>query len=264
MTRSRLLTLQAGVFLLFFAAWETFPRLGLVDAQFIPPLSAVLGTLGELSGSGELLTHTAVSLQRALLGFLAAALVAVPLGLFLGGWFPRTCAALEPLMELFAQANPVVLFHVIIFFLGIGEPPKIFIIAWLCLWPITFSLITGIRTVDPTLLKAAGSFGLGRFRLFVRVVVPAAAPSLFTGLRLAAGYAFVMLIAAEMMGASSGLGWLVLQSQESYHVARIFAGATVITFLAVVADALLKFIERKVVVWGDDGMSDYVKLHKSA
>jgi len=96
------------------------------------------------------------------------------------------------------------------------------------------------------LLKAARSFGIGRIRLFVSVILPSAAPAIFAGLRLAAGYAFIMLVAAEMMGASSGLGWLVLSAQESYHVPHIFAGATVITCLALGLDGVLKWIETQV------------------
>jgi len=136
----------------------------------------------------------------------------------------------------------VVLFHIIILFLGIGEAAKTFIIGWLCLWPVVFSAMNGVRDADPLLLKAARSLGVGRLRLFVSVVIPSAAPSIIAGLRLSAGYAFIMLIAAEMMGASSGLGWLVIQAQESYHVARIFAGAAVITGLALAVDGILKLI----------------------
>jgi NitT/TauT family transport system permease protein len=203
-----------------------------------------------------------VSLVRALSGLLAALLVGLPLGLLLGGWFPRIQTATEPLMELFAQANPVILAHIIIFFLGIGQSAKIFIIAWLCIWPITFSTISGIRNVDPTLIKSARSLGLGRFRLFVSVVLPSAAASIFTGLRLAAGYAYIMLIASEMMGASSGLGFLVVQSQESYNVTRIFAGASVITLLAVVTDQLLKLAERRLAFREDGDAEDYVRMRQ--
>jgi len=245
------------------AAWELLPRVGAVNPLFIPPFSGVLSALADLNESGELARHTLVSLERALAGLSAAVVLGLPLGLILGGWFPRIQQAAEPLMELFAQANPVILAHIIIFFLGIGQSAKIFIIAWLCIWPITFSTITGLKTVDPGLIKAARSLGLGRGELFLRVVLPASAPSIFTGLRLAAGYAFIMLIAAEMMGASSGLGFLVIQSQESYNVTRIFAGASIITFFAVATDLLIKGVERRVVVWNDTASQDFLKLPRA-
>lgn len=253
---------KLGAGIVFLLLWELLPRTGLLNPLFIPPLSEVLITMGDQFVNGALASHTLISLQRVFSGLLVAVLVGLPLGLVLGGWFSRLQQGLEPLMELLAQANPVILAHIIIFFIGIGEPAKVFIIAWLCIWPITFSTITGIRTVDRSLLKAARSLGLGRWQLFVKVVLPASAPSLFTGLRLAAGYAFIMLIASEMMGASSGLGWLVVQSQESYHAPRIFAGATVITFLAVVTDQLIKLVEGRVVVWSDSASEDYLKLQR--
>ncbi len=244
----------------FLILWELLPRTGLVNPLFIPPLSGVLGAISELYQSGELFMHTRLSLGRAYIGLLAAVVIGLPLGLLLGGWFPRIQTATEPLMELFAQANPVILAHIIIFFLGIGETAKTFIIGWLCVWPITFSTITGIRTVDTSLLKAARSLSLGRWQLFVRVVLPSASPSIFTGLRLAAGYAFIMLAASEMMGGSNGLGWLIIQSQESYNITRIFAGATLLTTMAVVTDALLKLLEKQIVVWDADVSEDYLKL----
>jgi NitT/TauT family transport system permease protein len=241
-------------------AWEALPRLGVIDPLFIPPLSGVAGALRDLVASGELGTHTLLSLKRAVLGLVGGVALGPPLGFLLGGWFPRLQTALEPLMEPFAQANPLVLFHVIMLFLGIGEVAKTFIIGWLCLWPVTFSTITGVRTIDPLLLKAARSLGLGRFKLFLRVILPAASPSILTGVRLSAGYAFIMLIAAEMMGASSGLGWLVIQSQESYNVTRIFAAAAVITILAIAADLLLKRLGRRFLVHAGSTTDDYVHL----
>jgi NitT/TauT family transport system permease protein len=248
--------------MVLFALWEALPAWGVVNPLFIPRLSTVIAAIGELHTAGNLLEHVRISLQRALTGLGAAVAIGLPLGLLLGGWFPRLQQATEPLMELFAQANPVILAHIIIFFIGIGEPAKAFVIGWLCIWPITFSTITGIRTVDQDLLKVARSFGLGRWRLFVRVIIPASLPSILTGLRLATGYAFVMLIASEMMGASSGLGWLVVQNQESYHAPRIFAGAALITFLAVTADLVIKAVGKRIVVWSEPADEDYLKLRR--
>jgi NitT/TauT family transport system permease protein len=231
------------------ALWELLPRLGWIDPVFIPPPSRVVEALVHLWSLGVLGEHTRLSLGRALGGFGVAVVIGPLLGLALGGWFPRLRQALEPLMEFFSQANPVVLFHVVLLFLGIGESAKVFLIAWLCIWPIAFASIAGVTSVDPELLRAARAFCLSRPALFVRVVVPAALPSIFTALRLAAGQSFIMLIAAEMMGASSGLGWLVVQSQESYHAPRIFAAAALISGLALVTDRILLLLEARLIRW---------------
>lgn len=251
--KTHCLFLRYSAVLLFLAAWEAAPRIGLADPLFIPPLSQVLATIWELSVSGDLIHHTALSLARAVGGFLLGILVALPLGFLLGGWFRTVEAALSPLMDILSQANPFILFHIILLFLGIGEVTKVTIIAWVCTWPILFGTISGIRNVDPVLWKTARSFGLGRIALFRKLVLPAAAPSIFTSLRLSSGYAFFMLIAAEMMGASSGLGWLVLSYQESYHPARIFAAATVIAALGLSLDLVMQFMKARVFSWEEPG-----------
>jgi len=241
-------------------AWEVLPRAGVINPLFIPPFSRVASALCSMIVNGQLPTHTLISLRRAMTGLLAGLIFGLPLGFLLGGWFPRTQEAVEPLMALFAQANPLILFHVVMLFLGVGEMTKTFIIGWLCLWPITFSTITGVKAADPLLLKTARSFGLGRLALFLRVTLPASAPSIFTGLRLSAGYAFIMLVAAEMMGASSGLGWLVIQFQESYDATHIFAAALVITLLAVGTDSLLKLLGGRFLLPAGSAAEDYVRL----
>lgn len=242
------------------ALWEGLPRLGWLDPLFVPPLTRVVGAAWELQALGLLGPSTLVSLQRAAGGFGLGVAAALPLGFVLGGWFPRVTAGVEPLLGLFAQANPLLLFHVVILFLGIGEAAKLFIIAWLCLWPVTFSVLQGLRDVDPVLVKAARSLGLGKLALFGRVVLPSAAPSILTGVRLSAGYAFLMLVAAEMMGASSGLGWLVIQNQESYHAPRIFACAAVVTLMSAAADRLLRVLQRRLLAWQPAGEERFETL----
>jgi NitT/TauT family transport system permease protein len=156
-------------------------------------------------------------------------------------------------MEVFGQINPVIMFHIVVLFFGIGAGAQIFIIAWLGIWPVSFSAINGIRSVDPQLLKAARSLGMGRWRLFVTVVLPGAAPSIVTGLRLAAGYSFIMLIAAEIMGTSKGIGYFMAVSQEQGDFKGLTAAALIVTLLGVATDLILKQIGKRVVVWGYQG-----------
>jgi NitT/TauT family transport system permease protein len=241
-------TIAIGVFILL---WEITARSGVVNPMFIPAFSKVVLSIEKLLVSGPLIMHIAISLQRSLGGLAVAVVIGVPLGFIMGGWFRKTEMALAPLFEMAAQANPYILFHVLILFLGIGEAAKLAIIAWVCIWPILLNTASGVRNVDPVLLKAARSFGLQRWSLFYKVVLPATAPSIFTGLRLSAGYSFFLLIAAEMMGSSSGLGWFVLYSQENYNIEWIFSAAVVIALLSISIDTIVKYIEKKIVVWDD-------------
>ncbi len=235
--------------LLFVLAWELISRMGLLNTMLVPPPSKVLVTTWNLLISGPLVQHILISLARSIAGFLVAAVVAIPLGFIMGGWFNNMQSALEPLFEMAAQANPFILFHVIILFLGIGEATKITIIAWICIWPILFNTASGVRNVDAALLKSALSFGLSKWAIFYKIVLPAAAPAIFTGLRLSAGYSFFLLIVAEMMGSSSGLGWFVLYSQENYNIEWIFSGAIVIGLLGLSIDLLIQYIEKRVIIW---------------
>lgn len=235
--------------IIFILLWEIMARLGLLNPQFIPAFSKVILAIERLLVSGPLLMHIGISLQRALGGLAVAVVVGVPLGFIMGGWFRKIEMALAPLFEMAMQANPYILFHVIILFLGIGEAAKLAIITWVCIWPILLNTAAGVRNVDPVLLKTARSFGLERWALFYKIVLPATTPAIFTGLRLSAGYSFFLLIAAEMMGSSSGLGWFVLNSQENYNIEWIFSAAVVIALLSLFLDMIVKYIEKKIVVW---------------
>ncbi|MCX7745380.1 MAG: ABC transporter permease [Clostridia bacterium] len=230
---------------LFFGLWELACRMGILNNLFIPPFSEIVVATWNLAVSDNLMEHILISLQRAVLGFMAAIIIGIPLGFLLGGWFKYLQLALTPIVEIFSQTNPFILFHILILFLGIGELPKIAIIGWACIWPIVFNTVQGIQHVNPVVLKAGRGFGLGRFKLFYKIVLPSVSPSIFTGLRLSAGYSLFMLIAAEMMGGSSGLGWLIKSSEENYEIQKIFSAALVIAFLGMIIDLLMYAVERK-------------------
>ena len=156
-------------------------------------------------------------------------------------------------MELFGQANPVILSHIVVLFFGIGTGTQLFVISWLSIWPIAFSAINGVRSVDPQILKMAASLGLGRWQLFTTIILPSAAPSIITGLRLSAGYAFIMLIAAELMGASTGLGYVMATSAETGDMNSLAAAALIVTILALSTDLILKQAGKRIVVWRYQG-----------
>jgi NitT/TauT family transport system permease protein len=234
---------------LFFVMWEISPRIGLLDAQFIPTLSKVLKTIWELASTGELFVHIGISLQRAMLGFGIAALIAIPLGFLLGGWFKSFEEFLDPLLQVLAQVNPFSVFPVFILLFGIGEVAKIAIIFWVCIWPILFQTIGGVKNIDPLLVKAARAMGTSKFALFYKVVLPGAAPTIITGIKMGANSSFFMLIAAEMIGSSAGLGWLVLNSEVNYQIPKLFAAVFCIALLGIVITNLIGFIEKKLVTW---------------
>ena len=237
---------------LFFAFWEIAPRVGIADHQFIPTLSEVLDTMWKLILTGELFSHISVSLWRALMGFLMAAAVAIPIGFLLGGWFKTLEEFINPLLKVLAQVNPFSVFPVIILLFGIGEVAKVAIIFWVCIWPMIFNTVNGVRNIDPLLIKAARAMGTPKFSMFWKVVLPGAAPTIFTGIKMGAGNSFFMLIAAEMIGATRGLGWLVLNSEINYQIKRLFAAVVTIAVLGILISNLIGLIEKKLIIWKEE------------
>ncbi|MBJ6724321.1 ABC transporter permease [Geomesophilobacter sediminis] len=243
----RLLDWYGIVFLV--VLWELGPRQGWIDSQFFPPPSAIVAEALKMAQHGELLIQITSSLKRLLQGLLAALAFGIPLGFLLGGWFPRLTTFLRPLLRLLGQINAFSLFPLFVLFFGIGELAKFAVIFWSCLWPILFTTIAGVQEVDPLFVKVARSMGGGRTTLFVKVLFPGALPSIFTGIRLGATTAFLMLIAAEMIGASAGLGWLVHNSSVNYVIPRLYLAASIIAFLGMGMNSLLHFWEGRVVRW---------------
>lgn len=229
--------------------WEIAPRLGWVDAQFIPSFSKVLLEIHHIWVGGMLIDHLTVSIWRIAVGMSAAILIALPAGCALGLWFRKAAEKLDPLFRIFSQVNPFSLMPVFILFFGIGETAKIAIIAWVCLWPILFYTITGIETVEPVLIKSARAMGATAYDQLFKVILPGAAPNIFTGLRVGVGLSFFMLIAAEMIGAKSGLGWMVHNASAQYMVARVYAGALLIALLGVLINKSFLILEEGLFAW---------------
>jgi NitT/TauT family transport system permease protein len=228
--------------------WEVLPRLGVVDATFLPPLSEVLSAWWQLVLSGELIDHAQASLSRSLAGFGLAIVAAIPLGLLIG-WYKPAATLLNPLLEVFRNTAALALLPVFVLVLGLGETSKIAIIFYACSWPILLNTVSGVRTVDPLLIKSARSLGLGPLRLFQKVVLPAAVPTIFTGIRLAGAYSILILIAAEMVGAKAGLGYLINYAQYNFAVPDMYAGIITISAIGLVVNQLLIIAERHFSTW---------------
>ena len=230
------------------AIWEAVPRLGLVDATFLPPLSQVLDAWWQLLASGELLTHVTASLTRSLSGFGLAIAASVPLGLLIG-WYKPVATILNPLLEVFRNTAALALLPVFVLILGLGETSKVAIIVYGCSWPILLNTISGVRTVDPLLIKSARSLGLSPLRLFRKVVLPAAVPTIFTGIRLAGAYSILILIAAEMVGAKAGLGYLINSAEYNFAVPDMYAGIITISAIGLAINQILVAVERRFSTW---------------
>jgi NitT/TauT family transport system permease protein len=240
--------LGVAVFLLI---WEIAPRLGLIDATFIPAFSTVMIAWFNLLISGELILHILASLQRSVLGFGLALALALPAGLLLG-WFKRLEYYVDALLQTFRQTSILALFPVFILLFGIGEVSKIAIVFWGAAWPILLNTISGVKNIDPLLIKSARSMGASQVTIFLKVVLPASIPSILTGVRLSATFSIIVLTGAEMLGANAGLGFLVFDSQAKFRVPEMFAAILTMSLLGLVVNYSIVAIERRVARWKED------------
>lgn len=232
----------------FLALWEVAPRLGLVDRTFLVPFSEAVKALIELAKNGQLWDNTQASLVRSLTGFAIAIGVGVPLGLLIG-WYRPVADVLGPLLELFRNTAALALLPVFILLLGIGETSKIAIVVYACTWPILLNTVSAVRSVDPVLVKSARSMALPAPRLFAKVILPASVPTVFTGIRLAGSGSILVLIAAEMVGAKAGLGYLVNVSQQNFAIPDMYAAIIAISVLGLAFNHLLVALERRLTRW---------------
>lgn len=234
--------------ILFLSIWEFAPRLGLVESAFLPPLSQVLLTGLELVLNGQLLEHIGASLSRSLIGYITAILIAIPLGLLIG-WYRGVAEILNPLLEMLRNTAALALLPVFILLLGIGEASKIALIIYACSWPILLNTISGVRNVDPLLIKSARTMGLPPIKLFRKVILPASVPTIFVGVRLAGTFSVLVLVAAEMVGAKAGLGFLIIYSQYNFQIPHMYVGIITITLVGLAINWVLTHIERHFSAW---------------
>ncbi|SDX72350.1 ABC transporter permease [Paenibacillus sp. CF384] len=236
------------VIVAFLVLWELAPRSGLVDSTFFPPLSEVLKAWWGLLLSGDLAAHTEASLTRSLGGFLLALLVSVPIGLAIGWWKP-VAAYLNPLLEVMRNTAPLAILPVFILLLGLGETSKISIVFYACFFPLLLNTISGVKNVDPLLIKSAKSMGLSSVALFRKVIIPAAIPTIFIGIRQSGAASILVLVAAEMVGAKSGLGYLIQYTQFSFQIPEMYAGIVSISVIGLILNYAILYIERKLTSW---------------
>jgi NitT/TauT family transport system permease protein len=235
---------------LFLALWELGPTFLAAPATrvFLPPLHEVLAAGARLLDTGQLQSHLQASLIRSVSGFGIAVVSAVVLGLLIA-WYGWLNSFLNPLLELFRNTATLALLPVFTLLLGIGEESKITIVAYAAFFPVLLNTIAGVRTVDPLLIRAARSLGLGSFRLFQKVILPSAVPTIFTGIRMAGTSSILVLIAAEMVGAKAGLGYLIVNSQMSFLIPDMYAGILTVSVLGLLVNVLLVALERHFSRW---------------
>jgi NitT/TauT family transport system permease protein len=200
--------------------------------------------IAELVHKGLLLKYVVASLFRVTWGFLLAVLIGVPLGLFLG-WFRPAYLALNPWIQVLRPISPIAWIPLAILWFGVSEGAPIFLIFLASVFPITVSATAAVQSLQPVYLRAARNFGLTRMQLLKRVIVPASLPQILTGLRIALGVAWLVVVAAEMIAVNSGLGYLIIDARNAgKRYDLVVAGMTIIGLIGLALDLMVRRLER--------------------
>ena len=251
-TAAKRLAARYGLLAAFLALWQTASSLAWVNPTIFPPLDAIVAALWNALADGSLLDDIAISLQRSAIALVAAVGLGIPLGLLMGQ-IPVIERALDPILQLFRQTSALALYPVFILLLGLGETSKVFVIFWATLFPILLATIGGVKEVDRKLVEMARSYGAGQVAVFTRIILPAAVPAIFVGLRLSATTALLLLIAAEMIGANKGIGFQVMNAQYNFQIPLMFAAIFLLALLGLATNALLVALQNRLCRWSVSG-----------
>jgi ABC-type nitrate/sulfonate/bicarbonate transport system permease component len=225
--------------LLVVALWEAAVRSRVVDADLFPSPILAIGRAAQRLSADDVVNNTLWSLSRVFGGFLIGAATGIAIGVLVG-WSRTFGLILRPVVELLRPIPPLAWIPLAIIWFGLGEPSKWFIIFLGAFFPVVTATWHGVSTVDPVLIRAARTFGLKGWRLLLRVVVPAALPDIATGLRIGWGLAFGILVAAELVAANRGLGFMIMNERNTTGSASvIMVGILLIGALNLLTDALL-------------------------
>jgi NitT/TauT family transport system permease protein len=245
MTKAERLFLPLAGFLTIFLAWQAVSWAGFFPPGLLPSPPVVAAAIRELWVDGVLFGHIADSFYRFFIGYALAILIGVPFGL-LAGWSRRMDAVVEPLLQTVRPISPIAWLPLAVLWFGIGNRPTIFIIFLAAFFPVMLSAIGAVKSVDPLLLRVAHNFGSTPGQILAKVVAPAAFPYLAAGMHMALGAAWIFLVAGEMVGVRSGLGFLIIDGRNQVRYDLVMAAMVIIGVLGLVIDRLMRAVELRV------------------
>ncbi len=228
--------------------WEVLAHVGVIDIRFFPAPSNIFATLGEMIRAGELWTHVSASLQRIGIGFLIGAVPGVIVGLAMGLFSPIR-AVIQPLVDSTFPIPKIAVLPLFILIFGIGEESKYAIIATAVIYLVLINTAAGVKNIDRIYLDVGENFHARRLMMFTDVALPGALPMIAAGLKLGMGVALLVIVAAEFVGAKSGLGYLIWTSWQVFQVEKMYVGLLVIAVVGFASAILLNYLERWLIPW---------------
>ena len=234
--------------LLLIALWEALVRIRILDARFFPAPSSIVGTFTSLIASGELLLHVGASLKRVLLGLLAGGVPALALGLMMGlsRW---ARAALNPIISATYPIPKSAILPLVMLIFGLGDASKVALVAIGVFYLVLINTMAGVLNIQPIFLDVGRNFGASRLQVFRTIAFPGALPLIFAGLRLGLGIALILIVIAEIVGARSGISYMIWQAWTIFQVERMYVGLVVIAVLGWLAALIIDAVERVLIPW---------------
>jgi ABC-type nitrate/sulfonate/bicarbonate transport system permease component len=247
--KDRILAVMSPLALL--ALWEITAQVGLLDTRFFPPPTRIASQFVELVQSGELLANTWVSLQRLFFGFLLGGIPALVLGLIMGLYRPIR-AAIDPLIAATYPIPKSAVLPLILLIFGLGEMSKIVMVAIGVFFPVVINTIAGVLEIDKIYHDVSKNFGASRWQVFRTVALPGAMPLIMTGVKLGIGLGLILIAIAEMVGAKSGIGYMIWNAWQIFSVETMYVGILVISVLGVLFTVVMNELEQVIIPWRRD------------
>ncbi len=237
-------------FLLLISFWQLVIYLGGYHNSLFPSPISVGKALVEMFTTGNLLIDILASMYRFIIGYLSAVTIATLLGLIFG-WFPRLFNYVNPICQLIRPISPIAWLPFIVLWFGIGDIPAIVIIFIAAFFPVLLSTVSAVKNIDEIYLKVAKNFGIKRSNVLFKIVFPASFPQIANSLHLALGSAWVFLVAGEMSGAQTGLGFLIIDARNNLRTDKLLGTIVIIGIIGFLLDGLIKLFEKWVMKnWG--------------
>lgn len=250
LTSERIISLASVLVVL--SLWFISTSLKWVNPLFLPSPASVWSAFVEIIGSGykgnSLIFHICQSMYRLVVALLLAVVTAVPLGM-LCGFSKHIRAALDPLIEFYRPLPPLAYYTLLVIWLGIENPSKIALLFLAAFAPLYIAAVSGVQRISRDRINGARSLGASEWQVFVYVVLPSSLPELFTGLRTAIGFTYTTLVAAEMVAAVSGIGWMVLDASKFLRSDVIFVGIIIMGIIAMLIDACVRWVQKTQLPW---------------
>ncbi|WP_245772802.1 ABC transporter permease [Lacicoccus alkaliphilus] len=234
-------------------AWELLSRAEVFPSYQLPAPTVILDTIAGLAADGSLWGHVGITVYRVFIGFLIGTAFAVLLGSVVG-FYKKAEQLFDPMIQAFRSIPSLAWVPLFILWMGIGEPSKVTMISVGVFFPVYLNVVSGINGVDRKLIEVGKMYGLNTFELIRRVILPASLPSFLTGLRSGLGLGWMFVVAAELMGASSGLGYLLVLGQNTLSPETILASIILFAIVGKLSDWLLKIVEQKSLHWQDNAV----------